>query len=243
MQYSPVPDPANSRLPLDRSSSPEEITAAVTAWIETHVPESWRRVAPQGRAAIRAVRPRADYDLWYPTFADSGLAVATWPVAYGGLDLSREQALTADEVLAPLNLGRLNPLGLNNCAPALFAHGREEQRLRFLPPMVRNTERWCQMFSEPGAGSDLASLACRAERDGDDWVITGQKVWSTWAHHSDWAICLARTAPDQPKRHGITYFLVDLRLPGVTVRELRQDRKSTRLNSSHTDISRMPSSA
>ena len=211
----------SARLAVDRSSSDEEIRAAVADWVHQHVPGPWRDAAAGGRDAIRAVRPRADYEAWYPTFADSGLAVASWPVAYGGLDLTPAQAKVAESVLAPYNLGRLNPLGLNNTASALFAHGTEEQRLRFLPPMVRNDETWCQMFSEPGAGSDLASLAMRAERDGDEWILSGQKVWSTWAHVSDFAICLARTDPSRPKRQGITYFLVDLRVPGVEVRELR----------------------
>ena len=209
------------RLPLDATSTDEEIRSAVAAWVVDHVPQAWLDAAPHGRRAIREVRPRADYEAWYPTFASSGLAVATWPVEYSGLDLPPDKARVAESVLAPLNLGRLNPLGLHNTAPALFAHGTEEQRMRFLPPMVANQERWCQMFSEPGAGSDLASLAMRAEVDGDEWILTGQKVWSTWAHESEFAICLARTDPTLPKRRGITYFLVDLSSPGVEVRPLR----------------------
>jgi alkylation response protein AidB-like acyl-CoA dehydrogenase len=211
----------SERLPIDATSSDDEVRSLVSAWVTEHVPQAWRDAAPHGRRAIREVRPRSDYEAWYAVFAASGLAVATWPVEYGGLDLSPAKARVAEAVIAPLNLGRLNPLGLHNTAPALFAHGTEEQRLRFLPPMVANQERWCQMFSEPGAGSDLASLAMRAERDGDEWVLTGQKVWSTWAHESEFAICLARTDPTVPKRRGITYFLVDLSLSGVEVRPLR----------------------
>ena len=211
----------SERLLIDASSSDGEIRAAVTEWVAEHVPQAWRDAAPRGRRAIREVRPRKDYEAWYPTFAASGLAVATWPVEYGGLDLPPAKARVAETVIAPLNLGRLNPLGLHNTAPALFAHGTEEQRLRFLPPMVANQERWCQMFSEPGAGSDLASLAMRAEQDGEEWILTGQKVWSTWAHESEFAICLARTDPTVAKRRGITYFLVDLSSPGVEVRPLR----------------------
>jgi len=106
--------------------------------------------------------------------------------------------------------------------------------------MVANTERWCQMFSEPGAGSDLASLAMQAERDGDEWVLTGQKVWSTWAHLSDFAICLARTDPAVPKRRGITYFLIDLRSPGVDVRELRHMGGEVDFNEVWLDEVRVP---
>lgn len=209
-------------LTITRDSTDAELRDAVTEWVEREVPEAWRTAASSGgSAAIRAVRNRADYEAWYPSFAGSGLAVATWPVPYGGLDLTVAQARVVESVLAPYNLGRLNPLGLNNAGPALFAHGTEEQRLRFLPPIVRNEERWCQLFSEPGAGSDLASLATRAVRDGDEWILDGQKVWTTWAHLSEFAICLARTDPHAPKRRGITYFLVDMHAPGVTVRPLR----------------------
>lgn len=232
---------AADRLPLDATTPHAEVEAVVTAWVEAHVPEPWRDAAAEGgRRAIRAVRSRADYEAWYPTFVASGLAVATWPVAYGGLDLRPDQARVAEAVLAPCNLGRLNPLGLHNAAPALFAHGTEEQRLRFLPPLVANVERWCQLFSEPGAGSDLASLATRAERDGEEWILTGQKVWSTWAHHSEFAICLARTDPTVKKRRGITYFAVDLRSAGVEVRPMRHMGGEIDFNEVFLDEVRVP---
>ncbi len=207
---------------IDATTPVEEAVVAVKSWIEASVPRAWIDAGHAGGAsAIREVRTRAEYEAWYPVFAASGLVVPTWPVAYGGLDLKPAVARAIERELAPFNLGRLNPLGLNLAAPALFAHGTEEQRLRFLPRIVRNEEVWCQLFSEPGAGSDLASLACRAERDGGTWRITGQKVWTTWAHIADFGVLLARTDPDVPKRQGITYFLLDLHQPGVDVRPLR----------------------
>ncbi len=231
------------RLPLDRSSTDEEVRRVVADWVAATVPTPWRDAAAKGgRAAIRRVRTRGAYEVWYPVFADSGLAVATWPVAYGGLDLAPEQARVAEAVLAPYNLGRLNPLGLNSAAPALFAHGDEDQRLRFLPPLVRNEEKWCQLLSEPGAGSDLASLATRAERDGDEWILNGQKVWTTWAHLSDFAICLTRTDPTVPKRRGLTYFVVDLHAAGVTVRPLRHIGGEIDFNEVFLDDVRVPDS-
>jgi alkylation response protein AidB-like acyl-CoA dehydrogenase len=210
------------RLPVDRDTGADEVAEAVRRWIGDHLPVPWREAAERGGAgAIREVRSREEYRAWYPAFGRSGMVVPTWPAEYGGLDVSSAIARVVDRELSPYNLGRLNPLGLNLAAPALFAHGTEAQRLRFLPPIVRNEESWCQLFSEPGAGSDLASLATRAERDGDEWVIAGQKVWTTWAHRSDWAVLLARTDPLAPKRKGITYFLLPLHQPGVTVRPLR----------------------
>ena len=218
----PVDHETDGLLSVSPDAPVDDVVEAVRAWIATAVPAAWvvagRRGGP---AAVREVRTRAEYEAWYPVFGRSGLVAATWPRAYGGLDLPPAAARRVERELSPFNLGRLNPLGLNLAAPALFAHGTEEQRRRFLPPIVRNEEAWCQLFSEPGAGSDLASLATRAERDGDDWVITGQKVWTTWAHRSDWAVLLARTDVDVPKRQGLTYFLIDLHQPGVEVRPLR----------------------
>jgi alkylation response protein AidB-like acyl-CoA dehydrogenase len=207
---------------IDRGTPVEVVADEVRKWVDENVPRAWVEAGRGGGApAVREVRTRAAYEEWYPAFAASGLVVPTWPVEFGGLDVPMATARVIDAELRPFNLGRLNPLGLNNTAPALYAYGTEEQRLRFLPPMVRNEEKWCQLFSEPGAGSDLASLATRAERDGDAWRVTGQKVWSTWAHFSDFAILLARTDADVPKRQGITYFLLDLRQDGVDVRPLR----------------------
>jgi alkylation response protein AidB-like acyl-CoA dehydrogenase len=209
-------------LGVGRETADVELVAAVREWIEAHVPRAWIDAGRAGgAAAIRTVRTRAEYEAWYPEFARSGLVAPTWPVPYGGLDLTPAAARLVEQELRPFNLGRLNPLGINLCAPALFAHGTEEQRLRFLPPIVRNEEVWCQLFSEPGAGSDLASLATTATRDGEHWTVTGQKVWTTWAHLADFGVLLARTDAGVPKRQGITYFLMDLHQPGVEVRPLR----------------------
>ncbi|CAM2845621.1 acyl-CoA dehydrogenase [Mycobacterium intermedium] len=229
-----------TRLPITESTGVTEAVEAVEQWIAAEVPESWRTAAAAGPKALRAVRSPADYEQWYPTFARSGLVVPTWLPEYGGLGVGAEVARAIEAALGPLRLYRLNPLGLYNTAAALFSHGSEEQRRRFLPPIVRNEEKWCQLFSEPGAGSDLASLATRAVRDGDGWVITGQKVWTTWANEADFAILLARTDPEQPKHKGITYFLLDMHQPGVQVRPLRQITGEAEFNEVFIDGARVP---
>lgn len=227
-------------LPITDATSAVEAVAAVEQWVVDEVPVSWRIAAAESPAALRAVRSPADYRQWYPIFAASGLVVPTWAREYGGLGIGSEVARAIDRVLRPLRLSRLNPLGLNNAAAALFSHGTEEQRLRFLPPIVRNEEKWCQLFSEPGAGSDLASLATRAVRDADEWVISGQKVWTTWADQADFAILLARTDPEAPKHKGITYFLLDMHQPGVEVRPLRQITGEAEFNEVFIDNARIP---
>jgi alkylation response protein AidB-like acyl-CoA dehydrogenase len=231
---------ASLRLGIHMNSTDEEMVEEITDWIAAYLPDRWKKAALKGVGELRSVRTREEYEEWYPVFAESGLAVSTWPVEYLGLGLSVRQARIVDNVLAPFNLGRLNPLGLNSAAPALFAFGSERQKSRFLPPIVRNEEKWCQLLSEPGAGSDLASLSTRAVRDGDEWVLDGQKVWTTWAHFSDFAVCLARTDPKVPKRNGLTYFVVDLRMPGVTVRPLRHIGGIVDFNEVFLDEVRVP---
>ena len=236
-------NPTDIRLPVGRDTDDDAIVAAVREWVEVHLPRVWIEAGRRGGpTSVRAVRTRAEYESWYPVFAGSGLVAPTWPVAYGGLDLAPGTARRVEEELRPFNLGRLNPLGLNLAAPALFAHGTEAQRLRFLPPIVRNEEVWCQLFSEPSAGSDLASLATTATRDGDRWLVTGQKVWTTWAHLADFGVLLARTDVDVPKRQGITYFLLDLRQPGVEVRPLRHIGGEVDFNEVFLDAAVVPDS-
>ena len=131
---------------------------------------------------------------------------------------------------------------LNSAAPALFAHGTEAQRRRFLPPIVHNAEIWCQLLSEPGAGSDLASLATRAVRDGDEWVVNGQKVWNTLAHLADFGMLVTRTDTEVPKHKGLTYFAVDMHQSGVDVRPLRQITGEAEFNEVYLTDARIPDS-
>ncbi|KUI05009.1 acyl-CoA dehydrogenase [Mycolicibacterium acapulense] len=229
-----------TQLPITSETSAADAVSVVREWVQAEVPASWRAAAAEGPAALRSVRTPQDYRDWYPTFARSGLVAPTWQPEHGGLGIGNDVARAIEGVLAPLRLTRLNPLGLNNAAAALFSHGTEEQRRRFLPPIVRNEEKWCQLFSEPGAGSDLASLATRAVRDGDQWVVSGQKVWTTWADEADFAILLARTDPDQPKHKGITYFLLDMHQPGVEVRPLRQITGEAEFNEVFLDGALVP---
>jgi alkylation response protein AidB-like acyl-CoA dehydrogenase len=157
---------------------------------------------------------------------DAGLAWVHFPVGLGGLDAPRALQAVVDAELAeagaPDNDPGRNGIGLGMAAPTILRHGTEAQRHRFLRPLWTGEEVWCQLFSEPGAGSDLASVATRAVRDGDTWVVTGQKVWTSLAHKARWGILLARTDPEAPKHRGLTYFVCDMTAPGVDVRPLRQ---------------------
>ncbi len=162
---------------------------------------------------------------------DAGLAWVHFPAGLGGLGLAREDQREVDEALAAAGAPGNEPerigIGLGMAAPTILAHGTDEQRRRFLRPLWTGEQVWCQLFSEPGAGSDLAGLATRAvrERPDDpacDWIVTGQKVWTSMAHEARWAILLARTDPDVPKHRGLTYFVCDMTDPGVEVRPLRQ---------------------
>ncbi|WGD44242.1 acyl-CoA dehydrogenase family protein [Streptomyces cathayae] len=157
---------------------------------------------------------------------DAGLAWVHYPEGLGGLGAPRSLQAVVDAELeaagAPDNDPRRIGIGLGMAAPTILQYGTEEQKRRFLRPLWTGEEVWCQLFSEPGAGSDLAALGTRAVREGEDWVVDGQKVWTSSAHLARWAILIARTDPEVPKHQGITYFVCDMTDPGVEVRPLRQ---------------------
>ncbi|MFZ6002909.1 MAG: acyl-CoA dehydrogenase family protein [Actinomycetota bacterium] len=209
---------------MDFDETPEEAAFRAEA-------RAWLEVASKTEAARGLIggTPSMDVDWvarakpWQAYLADHGWAGITWPVDSGGRGGTPAQQAIFTEEAARLGLSPgAFAVGISMAGPTIIAHGTDEQRRRFLPPMQRGDEVWCQLFSEPGAGSDLAGLSTRAVRDGDEWVVNGQKVWTSGAHYSDLGILLARTDPDQPKHRGITYFLVDMHTPGIEVRPLRQ---------------------
>ena len=156
---------------------------------------------------------------------DAGLAWVWFPEGAGGLGLTPEHQAVVDNLLRQAGASdesARNLIGYGMGAPTVATHGTPEQRARWLRPLFTGEEIWCQLFSEPGAGSDVAGLATRAVRDGDEWVVDGQKVWTTLAHTADWGMLVARTDPDAPKHRGLTYFVIDMHQPGIEVRPLRQ---------------------
>jgi alkylation response protein AidB-like acyl-CoA dehydrogenase len=231
---------------MDFDDTPEEAAyrAEVRAWLDAHAPlraTSQAAAIGTGQAGSgtggrggRAARGHVADDeaqaahvkscrRWQRTLYDNGWAGITWPKEFGGRGGTAMQQIIFGQEQAryEVSSGALS-VGLGMVGPTLMTWGTPEQRDRFIEPMLRGDEMWCQLFSEPGAGSDLPSLITRAEGDGDVYVVNGQKVWTTMAQYSDWAILLARTDLRTPGRQGISYLLVDMRSPGMDVRPLRQ---------------------
>jgi alkylation response protein AidB-like acyl-CoA dehydrogenase len=215
---------------VDFDDTPKEagVRKAARAWLEQNAPRRnagtlatrrrWRDASPESQ--LEHVRACKD---WQRKLFDGGWAGVTWPTAYGGRGgTAIEQAIFSQEMAGfEVGAGAL-AVGVGMVGPTLIEWGSDEQKSDHLRAILSGDEVWCQLFSEPGAGSDLAGLRTKADLDGDEWVVNGQKVWTSLAHHSDWAILLARTDPDVPKHKGITYFLVDMKSPGIDIRPLRQ---------------------
>jgi alkylation response protein AidB-like acyl-CoA dehydrogenase len=193
--------------------------AEARSWLEEHCVAPYRGLEFQGDPdSVWLTRMRA----WNNLMADDGWAGIDWPVEHGGRGLGlAHQVVLAEELDRARAPSPLNPIGLANIAPSIMAFGTPAQTGRYLRPMLRGDEIWCQGFSEPDAGSDLASLATKGRRDGDDWIISGQKVWNTYGQLADWCELLVRTDPTASKHRGITCLLVDMKTPGIEVRPLR----------------------
>ena len=173
---------------------------------------------------------------------DSGLAWVHFPVGFGGLGLRPDLNRHVEKRLRDAGARSAEPTTffMALAGPTIVTHGSDDQKRRFLRPMFTGEERWCQLFSEPGAGSDFAGLATRAVRDGDEWIVNGQKVWNTLAHLADWGMLVTRSNPDLPKHKGMTYFAVDMHSPGVEVRPLRQITGEAEFNEVYLTDTRIP---
>ncbi|WP_017586168.1 acyl-CoA dehydrogenase family protein [Nocardiopsis ganjiahuensis] len=215
--------------------SPEGFGARAGQWLAENLPEEAEgepRTPAEELAHCRAFQA---------ALYDAGFAGITWPAEYGGRGLGQAHQQAFNDAVRDLT-PPVGPfvVGLGMCGPTLADLGTEEQKQRYLRPLMRGEEIWCQLFSEPGAGSDVAGLQSRAVRDGDGWVLDGQKVWTTGAQHSDFGAILVRTDPDVPKHQGLTMFVLDMRAPGVTVRPLRDMTGWSVFNEVFLDGVRLP---
>jgi alkylation response protein AidB-like acyl-CoA dehydrogenase len=211
---------------VDFRDSPEEAAFRdeVRRFIAENLPPAFRRREPEwgmfNTARARNPVPPEEQRLWRKRLAARGWIAPAWPKEYGGAGMSVAEQFIFNEEMAEARAPGAGGIAVGWAGPTILTHGTEEQKRRFLPGILSGEETWCQGFSEPGAGSDLASLQTRAVRDGDDYIINGQKIWTSGAHHSQYMILLARTDPNAPKHRGISYFIVDMKSPGITIQPL-----------------------
>lgn len=209
---------------MDFNDSPEEAAfrARARAWLDANAPKlDWPSLEAQGEEAIKRVAQD-----WQAKKADAGYACITWPREWGGAGGSMiEQVIFAEEEARHELEFRFFSIGLGMCVPTVMAFADEATKKRFVTPALRGEEIWCQLFSEPSAGSDVAACrtrAVRAEDGSGDWIVNGQKVWTSGAHYSDFGIVLVRTDPDVPKHKGLTMFWIDMRAPGIDIVPIHQ---------------------
>lgn len=203
---------------MDFNDTPEEAAfrAEVRKWLEANAPKDQSVPKNEAEAMKRA-------KAWQATRAAANYAKITWPKEFGGRAGTPIQQVIYNQEEAKFNVpGGFFDIGLGMCIPTLMTYGKPEALQRYVGPALKGEEVWCQLFSEPSAGSDVAGLRTKAEKDGDEWVINGQKVWTSGAHYSDFGILLTRTNPDVPKHKGLTMFYIDMKAPGVTVKPIKQ---------------------
>ena len=196
----------------------------VRTWLEENCPPSMRTPMPADEhpgGGRRAVWKNPESKVWLDRMAERGFTVPMWPKEYGGAGLSKAENQVLQEELRRINARPAHlGMGISMIGPALLEFGTEAQKAEHLPKIARGEIWWCQGYSEPGSGSDLASLRTSAVEDGDDYIINGQKIWTSGANHADWMFCLVRTDPDAPKHQGITFILFDMATPGITVKPI-----------------------
>src|SRR5689334_7783340 len=221
----------------------EEFRSRVVAFLDEHAPKRAPRAASEDdddAPAYMADIPKAK--AYQAALYDAGLAGITWPLPYGqGLTAEHQKVFNEEAAGRDIPAG-LYTIGLGMVIPTILEHGTDAQRERYVAKALRGEEVWSQLFSEPGAGSDVASLQMKAERDGDEFILNGQKVWTTGAQHSDYGAVIARTDPDMPKHQGITMFIIDFHAPGVEVRPLRQMTGGASFNEVFFNDVRVPAS-
>jgi alkylation response protein AidB-like acyl-CoA dehydrogenase len=226
---------------MDFSFTPaqEALRAEIRTWLDAALPPAERDTS---RRMFETVEGEFAYlTAWQRRQYAGGWVGLQWPREYGGRGLGLiEQAICQEELARARAPQLANRVGINLVGPTLIAHGTEAQKRRYLPKVLDATEVWCQLFSEPGAGSDLASLTTRAETVGDDFLVSGQKVWTSYAQFSHWGILLARTDAAAPKHKGLSYLILDMRSPGITIRPLRQITGSEEFNEVFLDGVRVP---
>ncbi|HNW18707.1 MAG TPA: acyl-CoA dehydrogenase family protein [Sphingorhabdus lacus] len=197
--------------------SPEEIAfqQEVRSFIAENYPQNLRSVQDEGHDLSKE-----DFLSWHRILAKKGWIAPAWPVEYGGTGWTATQRFIWSEELAAADCVGTMPFGLSMVGPVIYTFGTPEQKARFLPGILSGDDWWCQGYSEPGSGSDLASLRTKAVRDGDHYIVNGQKTWTTMAQHADWGFFLVRTDPDAKQQEGISFLLIDMKSPGVTVRPI-----------------------
>ncbi|MDK2756080.1 MAG: acyl-CoA dehydrogenase family protein [Blastomonas fulva] len=227
---------------MDFNDTPQEakFRAEAKAWLAAKAPA---HVIPAG-ITIDDAEEVARGKAWQRTVYDGGYAGITLPTSLGGRGGSVIEAVVFAEEEASYNLpkGPYIGIGLGMAIAVIAKHGTDEQRARFIDQTLKGDLTWCQLFSEPAAGSDLAALRTKAVADGDGWVVNGQKVWSSWAHRSDWGILVARTDPKVPKHKGLTFFVIDMKSPGIDIRPIRQISGASDFNETFLTDVRIPDS-